>query len=123
MASAPVRKVYIAGDQKFDAVNLGDAKNPDVVTIPEFTRRAIKTLRTGSYKGIHVVFSGYNEALKALWPDADPRVVTTQLVTDGICEMHGARGGAMLYLAGEMPESVNNGDRSKATLAKIKAGK
>ncbi len=81
----------------------------------EFITRAIEHGRTGESKGLHVVYSGFNEAFRSYFPDADPRQVVDTLVEQGVLASHGCRGGAMIYLAADAP--VREGDKGKKLLA------
>ena len=69
----------------------------------EFIVRAIKKLR-GRYRGIHSVFSGFNEAFRQYFGE-DPRPVTQELAARGIIEIRPVKGGVMLYLKGEAPRT------------------
>lgn len=69
----------------------------------EFVVRAIKKLR-GRYRGIHSVFSGFNEAFRQYFGE-DPRPVTQELAVKGIIEIRPVKGGVMLYLKGEAPQA------------------
>lgn len=69
----------------------------------EFVVRGIKNLR-GKYRGIHTVFSGFNEAFRQYFGE-DPRPVTQDLAAKGIIEMRPVKGGMMLYLKGEAPQA------------------
>lgn len=68
----------------------------------EFVKKAIVSLRKDPYKGIHSVFSGFNEAFRAYFNE-DPIKCTNQLAQEGVIEIRPARGGIMLYLPGEAP--------------------
>jgi hypothetical protein len=68
----------------------------------DFVRRAITTLRKPPFKGIHSVYSGFNEAFRSYFAD-DPIKWTNQLAGEGVIEIRPARGGVMLYLPGEAP--------------------
>lgn len=72
------------------------------LTQAEFVKKAIVSLRKDPYKGIHSVFSGFNEAFRTYFND-DPIKWTNQLATEGLIEIRPARGGIMLYLPGEAP--------------------
>ncbi len=72
----------------------------------EFVVRAIKNLR-GKYRGIHSVFSGFNEAFRQYF-GGDPRPVTQELAAKGIIEIRPVKGGVMLYLKGEAPQAGND---------------
>ena len=48
----------------------------------DFTVRAIKKLRKPPYKGIHSVYSGFNQAFREYF-DKDPVEVTTKLAEEG----------------------------------------
>ena len=60
-------------------------------------------------KGVHVVYSGFNDALRAYFPDEQPRAITEQLVTQGVIASRGCRGGAMVYRPEDAPAVVNKG--------------
>jgi len=72
------------------------------LTQAEFVKKAIVSLRKDPYKGIHSVYSGFNEAFRAYFND-DPIKWTTQLAEEGVIEVRPARRGVMLYLHGEAP--------------------
>ena len=69
----------------------------------EFVVRAIKKLR-GKYRGIHTVFSGFNEAFRQYFGE-DPRPVTQGMAQKGIIELRPVKGGVMMYLKGEAPQA------------------
>ncbi len=69
----------------------------------EFIKRAILSLRKEPYKGIHTVYSGFNEAFKQYYEGADPIEVTNRLAREGKVVIRPVRGGVMLYLPDEAP--------------------
>ena len=69
----------------------------------EFVVQAIKKLR-GKYRGIHTVFSGFNEAFRQYFGE-DPRPVTQEMTTKGIIELRPVKGGVMIYLKGDAPQA------------------
>jgi hypothetical protein len=69
----------------------------------EFVVRAIKKLR-GKYRGIHTVFSGFNEAFRQYFGE-DPRPVTQEMTSKGIIELRPVKGGVMIYLKGDAPQA------------------
>ena len=75
----------------------------------EFVKKAIVTLRKEPYKGIHSVYSGFNEAFRAYFNE-DPIKWTTQLGAEGVIETRPARGGVMLYIPGEAPTRSSSKD-------------
>jgi len=81
----------------------------------EFVRKAITTLRTGNYKGIHTRFSGFNQAFREYY-GTDPVAATKRLVEEGVITQHFARGGAMIYLKGEEPVVVPKGTEALAKM-------
>ena len=85
------------------------------LTPEQFTVKAITTLRKEGYKGIHAVYSGFNQAFKTYF-NAEPREATDKLQKEGKIAIIPAKGGVMLYLIADKPE---NADRSKATLEKM----
>jgi len=78
----------------------------------EFVRLAIETLRTGRFKGIHSVYSGFNEAFRVYYEGEDPIRATTELAAQGTIALRPVRHGMMLYLPGEAPAAVNRGEQA-----------
>lgn len=72
------------------------------VTPADFVKKAIVSLRKEPYKGIHSVYSGFNEAFRTYFNE-DPIKCTNKLAEEGAIEIRPARGGIMLYLPGEAP--------------------
>lgn len=72
------------------------------ITPAEFVKKAIVSLRKDPYKGIHSVYSGFNEAFRTYFKE-DPIKCTNKLAEEGAIEIRPARGGIMLYLPGEAP--------------------
>jgi hypothetical protein len=73
------------------------------LTEEEFVIQAIKKLRKDPYRGIHSVYSGFNEAFRKYF-GANPVEATTRLAAEGKIETRPFKGGMMLYLAGEAPK-------------------
>lgn len=92
---------------------------PRKLTHEQFVKKAITEGRNGS-KGIHSVYSGFNEAFRTYFDGANPVDATAELVRKGVLVVQLRRGGAMLYLKGEEPEVKGKGDE---LLAKITGGK
>lgn len=69
----------------------------------EFTIRAIERLRESGYKGIHSVYSGFNDAFRMYFPNIDPVAATIRLAEAGKIQVRFAKGGAMLYKPGDAP--------------------
>jgi len=70
----------------------------------EFIFRAIKRLRKPPYKGIHSVYSGFNQAFKEYF-GKNPVEVTQRLAQEGKIVTRPVRGGVMLYTPEEAPQS------------------
>lgn len=85
------------------------------LTPQQFTLKAIKALRKDGYKGIHSVYSGFNSAFREHF-QGDPVPITTAMAKHGELVTIPVRGGVMLYLPEDRPESKGNGP---AALAKI----
>ncbi|MDP2166979.1 MAG: hypothetical protein Q8J64_01470 [Thermodesulfovibrionales bacterium] len=64
----------------------------------EFIKKAITSLRKEGYKGIHTVYSGFNEAFKKYFAGEDPVQATNKLAAEGKIIIRPVRGGVMLYL-------------------------
>ncbi len=86
------------------------------MTIQEFVVKAIETGRTEKSQGIHVVYSGFNEAFKAYFDGADPRESTAKLQAEGLIVVRPCRGGAMIYKADEAPAEKNKGTKLLASM-------
>ena len=81
---------------------MAEQNQGEKLTQAEFVKKAIVSLRKTPYKGIHSVYSGFNEAFRSYFNE-DPIKWTTQLSAEGVIEIRPARGGVMLYLPGEAP--------------------
>jgi nitrogenase molybdenum-iron protein alpha/beta subunit len=77
----------------------------------EFIQTAIVKLRTEGYKGIHSVYSGFNEAFKAYFSE-DPVAATTKMSKEGKIQLMPVKGGVMIYLPGEAPVKLNRGEEA-----------
>jgi hypothetical protein len=69
----------------------------------EFVLQAIKKLRKEPFRGIHSVYSGFNEAFRKYF-GTNPVEVTSRLAAEGKIETRPFKGGAMLFLLGEAPK-------------------
>lgn len=76
------------------------------LTEDEFVLRAIEKLRKPPYKGIHTVYSGFNQAFRKEY-NSDPVVVTNRMAGEGRITIRPVKGGVMLYLAQDAPGSMN----------------
>jgi hypothetical protein len=73
----------------------------------EFILRAIKRLRKPPYRGIHSVYSGFNQAFKEHFAK-NPVEFTKKMAGEGKIAIRPVRGGVMLYLADESPRPKEN---------------
>jgi len=73
------------------------------LTEEEFVLQAIKRLRKEPFRGIHSVYSGFNEAFRKYF-GTNPVEVTTKLAAEGKIETRLFKGGVMLFLPGEAPK-------------------
>ena len=73
------------------------------LTEEEFVIQAIKKLRKDPYRGIHSVYSGFNEAFRKYF-GTNPVEATTRLAAEGKIENRPFKGGMMLFLPGEAPK-------------------
>jgi len=78
----------------------------------EFVVRAIKKLKRPPYRGIHSVYSGFNQAFRKYF-DSNPVEVTNRLAGEGKIRTRPVKGGVMLYL----PEDIGN--ETQSVLEKI----
>ncbi|MBA4348961.1 MAG: hypothetical protein C0415_03095 [Thermodesulfovibrio sp.] len=78
----------------------------------EFVKKAIVSLRKEGYKGIHTVYSGFNQAFKKYYDGEDPIKVTNQLADEGKIVIRPVKGGVMLYLPEDAPALQNRGDEA-----------
>ena len=81
---------------------MAEQNQGEKLTQAEFVKKAIVSLRKNPYKGIHSVYSGFNEAFRSYFNE-DPIKWTNQLSAEGVIEIRPARGGVMLYIPGEAP--------------------
>jgi len=78
----------------------------------EFVVRAIKKLKRPPYRGIHSVYSGFNQAFREYF-GANPVESTNKLAQEGKIRTRPVKGGVMLYL----PEDIDN--ETQSVLKKI----
>lgn len=81
----------------------------------EFIRLAVVRLRNANFKGIHSVYSGFNEAFRKYFEGEDPVKATTDFAEAGKLVLRPAKNGVMLYL----PEDAPQGDRGDRALKKM----
>lgn len=84
----------------------------------EFVKKAIVSLRKEGYKGIHSVFSGFNEAFKKYFDGENPVETTNKLAQEGKIIIRPVKGGVMLYL----PEEAPGASTADETLKKMGLG-
>jgi len=85
------------------------------LTYEEFVKQAILKLRTGNYRGIHSVYSGFNEAFRKYFDGANPIEITNQLAQQKKIAIRPVKGGVMLYLPDEVPQT----DKAEQVLKKM----
>jgi hypothetical protein len=73
------------------------------LTEEEFVAQAIKRLRKEPFRGIHSVYSGFNEAFRKYF-GTNPIEATSRLAAEGKIETRPFKGGMMLFLPGEAPK-------------------
>jgi len=78
----------------------------------EFIRKAIISLRSEGYKGIHSVYSGFNNAFKKYFEGENPVDVTNKLAKEEKIVIRPVKGGVMLYLPEEVPGIRSLGDEA-----------
>ncbi|GAB4418594.1 MAG: hypothetical protein OHK0032_14550 [Thermodesulfovibrionales bacterium] len=78
----------------------------------EFVRKAVVSLRKEGYKGIHTVYSGFNDAFKRYFEGENPVEVTNRLAREGKIVLRPVKGGVMLYLPEDAPAARGSGDEA-----------
>ena len=78
----------------------------------EFVKKAIVTLRKEGYKGIHTVYSGFNDAFKKYFNGENPIEATNRLAQEGKLVMRPVKGGVMIYLPEEAPSAKGTADEA-----------
>src|SRR5512135_2007082 len=73
------------------------------LTEEEFVIQAIRKLRKDPFRGIHSVYSGFNEAFRKYF-GTNPVEATSRLAAEGKIETRPFKGGVMLFLPGEAPK-------------------
>ncbi len=81
----------------------------------EFVKKAIISLRKEGFKGIHSVYSGFNEAFKKYFNGENPIEATNALAAAGKIVIRPVKGGVMLY----MPEEAPGPSNAEQTLKKM----
>ncbi len=83
----------------------------------EFVKKAIVSLRKEGFKGIHTVYSGFNDAFKKYYEGESPVEATNRLAKDGKIILRPVKGGVMLYLPENAPAAA--GKSAEETLRKM----
>jgi hypothetical protein len=78
----------------------------------EFIKKAIVSLRKEGYKGIHTVYSGFNNAFKKYFAGENPVEVTNKLAQEGKIVVRPVKGGVMLYLPEDAPITRDAADEA-----------
>lgn len=78
----------------------------------EFVKKAIMSLRKEGYKGIHTVYSGFNNAFKKYFEGESPVEVTNRLAQEGKIVVRPVKGGVMLYLPEDAPATKDAADEA-----------
>ena len=76
----------------------------------EFVKKAIVSLRKEGYKGIHTIYSGFNDAFRKYFDGEDPIKVTKHLAEEGKIIIRPVKGGVMLYLPEDAPIQPGSGE-------------
>lgn len=85
---------------------------PEKLNHEEFVRKAVVSLRKEGYKGIHTVYSGFNDAFKKYFHGENPVEATNKLAAEGKIVIRPVKGGVMLYLPEEAPASSRDADEA-----------
>ena len=97
-----------------------DGAAPVEMSVEDFVLAAIPALRDVTKgNGLHVVFSGFNDAFRATFPGVDPREVTARMAAEGKITLRPAFRGAVIYLPGDKPASADTSAKANAALAKM----
>ena len=83
------------------------------VSVEEFTKLAIERLRKPGRTAIHTVYSGFNAAFRAYFPDVDPVDATQSLAQRGKIVTRITKGGALIGLPGELEPAASGSDALK----------
>ncbi len=82
------------------------------LTPEQFVAIALEKLRNPEHKGIHSVYSGFNEAFREYFPGLDPVETVKQLAEQGKIKVRPTRGGAVIYPAETDVTSPTDGKRT-----------
>jgi hypothetical protein len=82
------------------------------LTHEEFIKKAIVSLRKEGYKGIHTVYSGFNNAFKKYFEGDNPVDATNALAKQDKLIIRPVKGGVMLYLPEDITPQKDIGDEA-----------
>lgn len=91
----------------------------------EFAQWAITAIQVGRDPkygpGLHSVYGGFNDAARKRFGWKTEKLIdeVDKLIKAGVLEVRGARGGPMLYVAGEKPEGSTKGDSLLAKMGNV----
>ncbi len=87
---------------------MAEENQGEKLTQADFVKKAIVTLRKEPYKGIHTIYSGFNDAFRSYFNE-DPIKWTTQLGAEGVIVIRPVKGGVMIYLPEDAPAGRTSG--------------
>lgn len=99
------KKIDAGGDENTEAYSEGAdmaKEGKPKLSEEEFVIRAVEKLRKPPYKGIHTVYSGFNQAFKEYF-GTNPVEMTKRLAGEGKIVTRPVKGGVMLYLPKDAP--------------------
>jgi hypothetical protein len=82
------------------------------LTHEEFIKKAIVSLRKEGYKGIHTVYSGFNNAFKKYFEGDNPVDATNALAKQDKLIIRPVKGGVMLYLPEDITPQKDIGEEA-----------
>jgi hypothetical protein len=82
------------------------------LTHEEFISKAIVSLRKEGYKGIHTVYSGFNNAFKKYFEGDNPVDATNAMAKNDKVIIRPVKGGVMLYLPEDITPQKDIGDEA-----------
>lgn len=116
----PIEPAKVATIPRAQAIPATAISQEDTTEVPkkDFVLQAIKKLRVKNYKGIHVVYSGFNEAFRDYFGE-DPIGYVKRLEEEGVVVTRPVKGGVMLYDAAEFQPSASKKTSKNDALTKI----
>lgn len=113
-----VRAAMVGGNGKIKAISA--TPKPESVQ-DKMLRFALGFIEAhkGQYKGVHTVWSGYNDGFESVFEGYDAKTETQRMVAEGKLASAPRRGGVIIYPPADAPSNTHDKAKRAAEVTKF----